>query len=328
MFFLHRGVEKVAEGKSLDDGIVLAEQIAGDESVANAVAYCQAVELLAGIRVPARARLLRVVLLELERIYSHLADLGGMAMDVGFYQSSSRFALLREEAMRMNARLTGSRFLKGACAIGGLSRDFDAQALSAVFSHLQTFNKNFVLLNKMALASSTFLDRTFMTGVLEPEESARLAAVGPVARASGLPCDLRKWLPYAAYGDIGFYEVTGENGDVLSRYYVKSDEVRESIGMVMAAIIELGNTHGSVCAPKPAPAAFASKLGFGWAEAPRGACTMMVGTDANGKIARFACRTASFRNWRAIEQTIGTIIMPDFPLVNKSFNLAYAGNDL
>lgn len=328
MFFLHRGVEKSAEGKSLEDGVVIAEQVSGDETVANAVAYCQAVEMLAKIEVPERAKYLRVLLLELERMYSHLADLGGMAMDVGFYLSSSRFIYLREEMMRLNAKLTGSRFLKGTCAIGGLSRDFDAASLSEVSKRLQEFNKNLRELKEMTFNSSTFLDRTFATGIVPKEHGLSLAVVGPVARASAINCDSRVWLPYAAYDKLKVYEATEENGDVLSRFYVKISEVMESVGIVLTVISSLRGMSGPVCADAPKASSIKNKLGFGWAEAPRGSCTFMVETDEDGKIARFACRTASFRNWRAIEKAVETAIVPDFPLVNKSFNLSYAGNDL
>lgn len=328
MFFLHRGAEKAAEGKTLDEGTIIAEQISGDETVANSVAYCQAVESLAKMEVPERAQYLRVLLLELERIYSHLVDLGGMAMDIGFYMSSSRFILLREQMMRLNASFTGSRYLKGMCVPGGMSRDFDAATLSEIFRRIQGFNMNLKELREMTFNSSTFLDRTFATGIVPKEHGQSLAVVGPVARASNIPCDARVWLPYAAYGKMKVYEALGENGDVLSRFYVKISEVAESVGMILAALSALKGTEGPVRAPAPRHASIKGKIGFGWAEAPRGSCAFMVETDDEGKIARFACRTASFRNWRAIEKAVETAIVPDFPLVNKSFNLSYAGNDL
>lgn len=328
MFFLHRGVEKMAEGKTLDEGVVMAEQISGDETIANAAAYCQAAESLSKMDVPERAKYLRVLLLELERIYSHLADLGGMAMDIGFYMSSSRFILLREQMMRLNAKLTGSRFLKGTCVPGGVSKDMDAAALSESFTSLQEFNKNLRDLREMTFASSTFLDRTFATGTVPKEHGLSLAVVGPVARGSNIACDLRAWLPYAAYEKLRVYEALGENGDVLARFYVKITEVMEAVGIILTVISSLKGIDGPVRAPEPKASAIKGKLGFGWTEAPRGSCMFMVETDDEGKIARFACRTASFRNWRAIEKAVETAIVPDFPLVNKSFNLSYAGNDL
>lgn len=328
MFFLHRGLENAARNKTLEDGLMIAEQIAGDESVANAVAYCQAAESLAGIAVPERAKYLRMVFLELERIYSHLADLGGMNLDIGSYQTSSRFALLREKMMRLNQETTGSRFLKGGCIIGGFANDMENEKLLKIHSHMTDLRKDFIELNGRVFSSSTFLDRTFLTGALKFDDGMELSMVGPVARASGISCDARVLLPYAAYDSIRIHEIMDKNGDVLSRFYVKAKEVLVSIDIIEGAINKLKTTKGLVLAKTYGAASLKNRIGFGWTEAPRGSCMFMLKTGDDGKIAQFACRTASFRNWRGVEKTIKTVIIPDFPLVNKSFNLAYAGNDL
>ncbi len=325
MFFLHRGIEAFAEGKTFSEAVPLMEQISGDETAANSVAFAQAVESACGMDVPERAKYLRTVLLEMERIYSHLADLGGMATDVGFYGASSRFTLLREEMMRLNKEVSGNRFLRGLIAIGGMSRDIPDDALSTLSNKLKRFLAMLDELQEITLSSSTFLDRAFSTGIVSADIARELALVGPGARASGISCDARVHYPYAAYGKIKVQEALETNGDVLSRFFVKLTEVRNAAAIMLEAMDKM--PKGAVLS-KDSATASDGKIGFGWAEAPRGSCMFMVEAAKGGKIRRLACRTASFRNWRALEQAVLGNIVPDFPLINKSFNLSYAGCDL
>lgn len=322
MFYLHRGLERQAVGRHVQRILPLIEQVSGDESVANAVAFAQAVEDLEGIRVPERAESLRLVLLELERIYSHLADLGGMATDVGFYASSSQFLLLREEMMRQNAALSGDRFLRGVVSIGGVDRNATQENLDATADALASFSKAFDELESMTLSSSTFLDRVFTTGKVSAFVADELALVGPVARASGKSCDLRRHFPYGAYKKRAVCESMAASGDVLARFNVKANEVKESARLIRSEINQMpsGPTHTG---EKRTGHGF----GWGWCEAPRGSCSIFVRTD-KGRISRLSIRTASFRNWRGLERAVNGNIVPDFPLINKSFNLSYAGTDL
>jgi len=326
MFYLHRGVEKSVEGKTPSDALPLVESISGDESVANCVAFCNAVERSLAIDVPERAEFIRAILMELERIYSHLADLGGMPTDVGFFMSSSRFAALREDMMRLNQQVSGNRFLRGVCTIGGVHRDLDEGTISAISSGMDKFTTRLREIERMTLTSSTFLDRAFSTGTVSARIATDLALVGPGARASGISCDLRKTIPYSVYSRASFNEATEKNGDVLSRFTVKIAEVKESarlIGWLLSNMPE-----GSLRSKPKTPGKVSERIGIGWAEAPRGGCTFLVELSGDGKIKRMACRTASFRNWRALEKAVLGNIVPDFPLINKSFNLSYAGTDL
>ncbi len=324
MFYLHRGVEKAVEGKSADEVLPMIESISGDESVANSVAYCHAVERALGLKVPERAEFIRAILMELERIYSHLADLGGMPTDVGFYLSASRFAVLREDMMRLNQQVSGNRFLRGLCTVGGLSGDLDKNKFSIILGALDAFTKGLDNVEQITFKSSTYLDRVFSTGTVSKRIAADLALVGPGARASGLSCDLRKTLPYSVYSKVPFSESIEKNGDVLSRFLVKIAEVRESAKIIKWLIAHMPTT-GLRCDFKLSSG---EHTGVGWSEAPRGGCTFFVELSDAGKIQRLACRTASFRNWRALEKAVEGNIVPDFPLINKSFNLSYAGADL
>ena len=326
MFYLHRGMEKAAEGKRADAIMALVEQISGDESVANSVAYCQAVENALGIGVPKRAEYIRAVLMELERIYSHLADLGGMATDIGFTLPASRFAVMREDMMRLNNAVSGNRFLRNQCVVGGISADFDENTARVITHGLERLHRAIEPVGRLTFASSTFLDRTYQTGAISKETVRDLALVGPGARACGIHTDLRVMLPYSAYTHAVPNEtVEAGGGDVLSRFSVKFGEVEESIRLVKHLLSELpqGALRANVPKKPKAPC-----IGVGWSEAPRGGCTFLVELSGDGTIKRLAYRSSSFRNWRALEKAVEGNIVPDFPLINKSFNLSYAGTDM
>ncbi len=326
MFYLHRGLESAVEGKAPADILPTVEQISGDESVANSVAYCYAVERALSLKVPERAEYIRAVLLEMERIYSHLSDLGGMPTDVGFTLSASRFAVLREDMMRLNRLVSGNRFLRGVCAVGGVSKDLGAKEISAIKEALALFEKRLDGVERMTLTSSTYLDRVFSTGRVNQAVAKDLALVGPVARASGVSCDLRKVMPYSAYSAAGFSERTEKTGDVLARFLVKLAEVKESARLIKWLVSNL--PEGKTRCEIKAQTGTELRTGVGWTEAPRGGCAFLVELSGEGRIRRLACRTASFRDWRGIEKAVEGNIVPDFPLINKSFNMSYAGTDL
>ena len=325
MFYLHRGVEIAAQGYRADSIVPLIEQISGDETVANSAAYCQAVEQCQKIAVPARAQALRAIFSELERIYCHLADLGGMTTDVGFYLPSARFSVLREDMMRLNASISGSRFLHGACIVGGAGFDLDNAGAARILGALSGMLDSLETFERMTFTSSTFLDRVFQAGMVQKGVARDLSLVGPPMRACGIHSDLRRSLPYGAYSQLQVNEaIEREGGDVLSRFRVKLAEIKESVRLVSHLVSRLppGPLHGK------AAHKWHAGVGVGWAESPRGSCTFLVEITQKGAIKRLAHRSASFRNWRALEKAVEGNIVPDFPLINKSFNLSYAGTDM
>lgn len=325
--YLHKGIESLAEKQAPETLFPLIEQISGDESVANSVAYAQAVEGAAGIKVPPRAQSLRLVLLELERIYNHLADLGGMSMDIGYYASSSQFLALREEAMRINERLCGSRFMRSMLSIGGLSNDISGEKLNHLRTALNRFSKTLPEVERLTMSSSTFLDRVFTTGRVFPQTAIELSFVGPTARAAGISCDVRKQFPYGAYKSNHVKEVLAADGDVLARFLVKLGEIKESVRLIDSEIGRI--SKGAVLAKVKSNLSLREgDLGIGICEASRGSCTFVVQFGKSGQILRILIKTASFRNWRAIEKAVKSNILADFPLINKSFNLSYSGADL
>ena len=342
LFYMHRGIEKAAEGQAASAIMPLIEQISGDESAANSIAYCIAVERALGISVPPRAESIRAIFGELERIYSHLADLGGMPTDVGFYLSASRFAAMREDMMRLNQRVSQSRFLRGRIIVGGVHADIDHQMQGIIKHALADFLQRLDNVERLTLGNSTFLDRVFLTGVVSKRTALDLAVVGPAARAGEISCDLRRALPYSAYALTtvnAVNEPLEKNSDVLSRFNVKLAEVKESARLIRWLIEHMpAGPLNADAAEAAAHSAHAGKtassrsrpplLGVGWAEAPRGGCTFLVELNSKGVIKRLAGRTASFRNWRSAEKAVLGNIVPDFPLINKSLNLSYAGTDM
>ncbi|VVB61232.1 Membrane-bound hydrogenase subunit alpha [uncultured archaeon] len=322
MFWKHRGIEKLAEGKTPLECVRIAETISGDETVANAVAFSNAVEKISNINVPVRAWHLRTIFLELERIYSHLGDMAGMIIDIAYPVGASPFFILREEMFRQNDALTGSRFMKGIVAPSGLKKDIPEDALGNLSSYLEAFSGRFCEAIKVAHSSSfSVIDRLETTGVVRKDLIKPLHITGPVARASGALTDTRIDHPYGIYGNLGLSRKFLERGDVISRFDLKAAEVLDSVRIIRKMIKEM--PKGSVIKAGDIADGYAISV----VEAPRGQSVHWLYLK-NGVVDRYKVRTASFCNWQAIEHAVLGNIVPDFPLINKSMNLSYAGTDL
>lgn len=327
LFYKHRGVEKLAEGKSPSACVPIAEAISGDETVANAVAFCTAVEKIAGIEIPTRASYLRAILLELERIYSHMGDLSGMITDIGFPRMTTPFLIFRENIFRQNEFLTGSRFVRGAIDLGGVKKEISSEALSKLDLYLKTFVPQFESAITAVHASSSLIDRFSTTGILKKKLIAPLNLTGPIARAAGASYDVRLDHPYGIYKDVFPERTVKTAADVFSRFEVKAAEVLNSVSLIQKLISLI-----------PDGAIIAEATGFAISKIPDGYALSMVEAARgqnlhwayirNGLIDRYKVRTASFCNWQAIEHAVLGNIVPDFPLINKSLNLSYAGTDL
>jgi Ni,Fe-hydrogenase III large subunit/Ni,Fe-hydrogenase III component G len=321
MFYKHRGIEKLAEGKSPDKCVTIAETISGDESAANATAFCMAVEKISGLRVPLRAWQLRTVMLELERIYSHLGDLAGMMVDVAYPVGAGDFFILREEILRLNNEISGSRFLKGLITLGGLKKDIPEAKLTALGEYFSGFSDKFRKAVAFIHRSPSVIDRLETTGIISEKIVNPLNITGPAARASGAYVDTRVDHPYGLYQSLDINIRTADRGDVLSRFNVKAEEVLDSAAMVKRVLS--GIEDGPICTQ----AVIKDGCVLVLVEAARGQNMHWVYIK-EGVIDRYKVRTASFCNWQAIEHAVIGNIVPDFPLINKSLNLSYAGTDL
>jgi formate hydrogenlyase subunit 5 len=320
-FYKHRGLEKLAEGKSPPECVRIAEAVSGDESAANALACSMAVERISDIAVPAKAWQIRTILLELERAYSHLGDLAGMVLDVAFPTGAAPFFNLREEVLRQNGNLAGSRFSKGIIVPGGLARDIPQAKLTALGFYTNDFVGRLEEAVEGIENSSWVVDRFETAGIIKPELIAPLNLTGPVARASGTRCDTRIDHPYGIYSGLRVELYPQTEGDVMTRFQVKANEVKNSIRMIQDILDRVAG--GPVYVECPATDGFALSA----VESARGQNLHWLNIK-NGVVERYKVRTASFCNWPAIEHAVLGNIVADFPVINKSMNLSYAGNDL
>jgi len=323
MFYTHKGTEKLFERLPIRRAVFLAESISGDSAFSHGMAFCQAVEQAAGIKVPARAQFMRVILLELERIANHVADAGAIANDVGFVIANAHAGRIREMVVGLNEMLTGSRVLRGMTAIGGVRRDWHQEQVEAIEKTLAIVEREFHNLMAIIESSNSTRERLEHTGILQPEKAAMLGVVGVAGRASGVDLDVRRDHPYEAYRHLPFRVPVYQDGDVRHRLQVRIDEVTESIGIIRAAVAQLpGGKHCAPDRPIP-PGRCALSAVEGW----RGEILHWVRTGENNCLERCKVKDPSLNNWPAIVEAVEGNIVADFPVINKSFNLSYSGTD-
>jgi Ni,Fe-hydrogenase III large subunit/Ni,Fe-hydrogenase III component G len=321
LWFLHRGVERLFQGRAPQEALPLAERISGDTAVGHALAFAMAVEAAAGIDVDERDRLLRALLLELERLHNHLADLGALANDVGFGIAHAHAQRLREGLLRLNAATTGHRLLRGGISIGGAR----VLALPEQTALRATAGEVAELVD-ITLGHAMVRDRFIGTAVLAHDQAETMGTLGYVARASGVDADVRRDQPCVDLGGP-FTVVVEDGGDVLARYLVRAREFAVSAAVTVDLITRLGRTGTNLgSGTQHAPAG--PGAGVGLVEAWRGALCHRVELDAHGQLSRVKVVDPSFFNWPALPMSLRDTIVPDFPLANKSFNASYAGNDL
>jgi len=333
LWFVHRGVERLFQGRRPERALELAERVSGDSSVGHALAFCQAVEDALGLPVEADTQRLRAVLLELERLHNHVADLGMLCNDVGHGILNTHAQRIREQLLRCNDGVTGHRLLRGAVYPGGA----EVAALPDP-ALLATIGADVAEIVELALGNSVVLDRFTGTAVLTTEQAADLGTLGYVARASGLTADARHDHPAAALVTPPRVAYSRTDGDVLSRFVVRAEEVAASIAHVAALLGSLGHPAPGASRPTgpgtPGTAGVESvpgvggTSGVGIVEGWRGTIVHRVELAADGTLSRVKIVDPSFFNWPALPVALADTIVPDFPLTNKSFNLSYAGNDL
>jgi Ni,Fe-hydrogenase III large subunit/Ni,Fe-hydrogenase III component G len=319
LWFVHKGIERLFQGRTVEAGMPLAERISGDTAVGHTLAYCLAVEEATGTRVPARSQRARALLLELERLHNHVADLGMLCNDVGHGILNVHAQRIRERLLRINEQVTGHRLLRGAVRVGGatVARLPDPDDLAAIAAEVAE-------VVDLALGHNVVRDRFAGTAVLSRQQAADLGTLGYVARASGLTVDARHDHPTLTSG-VPRTDHANTGGDVLARFTVRAEEITASVATITAQIERVG-TPG----PEQARASTAEqkRSGVGIVEGWRGTIVHRVELGPDGALTRLKIVDPSFFNWPALPVALADTIVPDFPLVNKSFNLSYAGNDL
>jgi Ni,Fe-hydrogenase III large subunit len=320
LFFKHRGMEKRFEGRSLAHGTILAERVSGVGSFAHALAFCQAVEQAAGCTVPTRARMLRSLLAELERLYNHLHYLGHLAHTTTLKVGEAEGKLLEERAKQLNSRLTGNRFLRGMLTPGGLRLDLAPKPWLG--DALETLRREIAPYMARLESTNSHLDRLITTGVLSRKAAFDQGATGPIERASGIDRDLRHDHPYAGYGELPFAVPVKNSGDAHARAQVRIAEIDASIALIQRILLLLPD--GPVradCVPPP------RSEGLGWAESPRGSLFYAVHFGGDGGLARVKIKSPSFSNWRVFPLTVHDSNMMDYAINEASFGLTVAGCD-
>jgi Ni,Fe-hydrogenase III large subunit/Ni,Fe-hydrogenase III component G len=323
MFYVHKGTEKLFENLPVPHGVRLAESISGDSSFAHAAAFCHAVERAADVAAPTRACALRTICLELERIYNHIADIGAICTDVAFVTAHMHAMRLKERVLRVNEHLTGNRLLRGMACLGGVRFDFDDGQLGALAQLMAELKPEFESLVELIRESSGTRDRLETTGVLKPEVARDLGVVGVAGRASGFDHDLRRDFPHAFYEQVQFTVPVFTEGDVQRRLVVRREEIFQSFAIIRQVLDKLpaGPLRAELGELPP------DRVALGYVEGWRGEIFHWIRTAPGNRLARCKVKDPSLQNWPALSEAILGNIIPDFPVVNKSFNLSYSGTD-
>ena len=266
---------------------------------------------------------MRSICLELERLHNHIADIGAICTDVAFVTVHMHAMRLKERVLRVNEVLTGNRLLRGMACLGGVRFDWDDVQMKTLAQLVAELKPEFESLVKLIEGSSSTLDRLEHTGVLKPEVARDLGVVGIAGRASGFDHDLRRDFPHAAYDQVKVHVPVYQVGDVEHRMQVRIDEVRESLLLIgqFTASLPLGPLRVEV-GELPT-----DRVALGYVEGWRGEIFHWIRTAPGNRLARCKVKDPSLQNWPALSEAILGNIIPDFPVVNKSFNLSYSGTD-
>jgi Ni,Fe-hydrogenase III large subunit len=320
-FYTHKGTEKLFQGTPVSHGHMIAESVSGDNCFAHAVAYCQAIEEAHSAVAPRQAQLVRLIGLELERMISHIADVGALANDVAFVLPAAYCSRVKEDLMRASARAMGTRFWKGIAIPGGVARDIPSAAVEDLRNAVSRAAREFARIANTILDRPSVQGRFEDAGVLQHSVVEDFAVVGPVARASGSKADVRRDHPYGAYREFQLHVPSLDYGDVLARTRVRIEEAAVSERLLVNALSQLSSGPIRVELPPAIPFE-----GFSAVESPRGELLYWVKGES-GKLQRCHIKSPSFQNWPALPHAVIGNVIADFPMVNKSFSLSYSGCD-
>ena len=321
--YKHKGIEKRFERIAPLEGHRLAGRVSGDSTVAYAWAYCMALESVAACEVSPRAAWLRALLLERERVANHLGDLGALGNDAALGFGLAQFSRLREDWQRLNRELFGHRFMMDRVVPGGVAVDLDGAAGERLRRQCDAIEADVRTLMGIYEEHAGLQDRFLTTGRVLPKLARQLGLCGVAGRASGQASDLRMDFPWAPYDALRATMATHRNGDVAARVLVRFEEIFESLRLIREIVLRLpAGTPLVVLNPLPAHG-----IGAGWVEGWRGDVLVALEFEAGG-IRRCHCHDPSWQNWPLLEHAVMDNIVPDFPVINKSFNLSYSGQDL
>ena len=334
LFYKHRGLERAAEGAAPEDGLAFAQRACGACAVTNSVAYALAAEAALGLVPDRETRRRRTLLLELERLYNHLGDIAQICAGVGFAPGNMAFAALKERALRLNHDLVGHRFLFGSVAVGGGGPEVSPARADVLRAELRELGEDAASAWRELSFAASVQARFGGVGELTAADGVALGAVGPAARAAGIALDCRATSPGLWYGS-GFTPAAPPrpSGDVEARLEVRGVELVTTLELLRELLVEpVGRGCSAPSAADPrgpgcsAPGA-ADPRGVARVESPRGETVCAVELVAGRRLGRLHLRTGSYANWPALAHATAGDLLPDFPLINKSFELCYACAD-
>ncbi|WP_249011680.1 NADH-quinone oxidoreductase subunit C [Conexibacter sp. DBS9H8] len=320
LFYKRRGLETAATGRPLEDGIAYAQRMCAACSVANTVAYVHACEAALGCEPDEHVRRGRTILLELERVYNHLNDVSAICAGVGFAPGTMAYAALKERVQRLNHRLTRHRFLFDTVKLGTGSVTLDRDQAAAMRRELATIRHEHDSYWRELRFVTSLQRRLDGVATLSTADAVRLGAVGPVARASGVHRDHRHHSPRLLYHGFAAAVAPTSSGDVAARMNQRALELRQSFDLLDELLCQPA-AHGGLQHVRPV-----SPIGIGRVESPRGETVCVIENDG-GRLAALHLRTGSYANWPILAHTMAGELLPDFPLINKSFELCYACAD-
>ena len=324
--YVHKGIERLMQGTSLERAAALAGRVSGDSTVAYALAFARAVEAALGIEVPRRALWLRALMAELERLANHFGDIGAICNDAAFAMMHAQCAHLREQVLRVSDRCFGHRLMMDRIVPGGVERDLQRDGQKQIHSLLVQIRRRFPELVELYDNTASLQDRTVGTGILSPELARQYGCGGYVGRASGRSFDARRAPGYPPYDLLKFEVPIVQDGDVDARIWIRIREVEQSVALIDQILEQL--MAGPVAHSPGALSAAQSCEGVALVEGFRGDVLVWVRIGPDGSIERCHLRDPSWFQWPLLEAAIEGNIVADFPLCNKSFNCSYSGHDL
>jgi NADH-quinone oxidoreductase subunit D len=319
----HRGIEKACEERTYVQDVYLVERICGICSHAHSTCFVQAVEEIAQIEVPKRALYIRTLIAELERIHSHLLWLGVAAHEIGFDTLLMFTWRDREIVMDILAELTGNRVNYGINAIGGVRRDIGKDKAPEILKKMDVLEDRTKYYIEVATQETTVVNRLSGVGKITKDVALKLGAVGPTARASGIARDVRKYDPYAAYGELSFDLITDDHNDVYGRTIVRVKELMQSYKMIRQILKDMPDGPIAVKAPRKIPAGEAVSR----YEAPRGELMHYVKANGGDKPDRVKVRTPTLANIQAVKMMLREMYLADVPIIVAAIDPCFSCTD-
>jgi Ni,Fe-hydrogenase III large subunit len=321
--YVHKGIEKLMAGATIERAAQLAGRVSGDSTVAYASAFARAIEAATRAPVPPRAVYLRALMAELERLANHVGDIGAICNDASFALMHAQTGILRERVLRATDACFGHRLMMDMIVPGGVVRDLAADGAATIRALIAEVRNVFPRLVELYDKTASLQDRTVTTGIVKPEYAKQFGAGGFIGRAASRAFDARRAPGYAPYDALSFEVPVLDAGDVNARVWIRIREVEQSLSLIQQMLDRLpsGDLRASISARGPCE-------GMAYREAFRGDVLAWLRLDTEGRVARCHLRDASWFQWPLLETAIENNIIADFPLCNKSFNCSYSGHDL